>query len=75
MPSLFPAQPGFLSSCVSLSVMRLQSFRLLAGLYSLVPGGFWRMLGSSEEQEKAPLASVLMCSVSQYGERQGMVTW
>lgn len=52
------------SACVSLSVTRLQSFRLLAGLCSSVPEGFWRMLGSSEEQEKAPLASVLMWSVS-----------
>lgn len=56
------------SACVSLSV---SAFRLLARLCSSVPGGFWRMLGHSEEQEKAPLASVLMCSASLVWRKAG----
>lgn len=74
--ALSPAQPGFFSLCVSLSLSLSDetpeaAFRLLADLCSSVPGGFWRMLGRSEEQEKAPLASVLMCSASLVWRKAG----
>lgn len=72
--SLSPSQPGT-SAHASLSdeTPDSQLSVSLTGLCSSVPGGFWRMLESSEKQERPhlPLCCCVLSPLS--GEEEGMV--